>query len=174
MLRTTLLAVVLAVSTLFGSSVASATDFVNGLAQPHLVKGTKFWDFHTAISNGAATENINYGNKYTVVTWGCGTECQSGVIIDRDTGDLTWLPTAAYGYDFRTECNLLIVNPNPKEYLASSDLMGTGKLPGWLFREMYTLKNGRFVKESQDKAGPGTLTADQAFGQHYIVTSNSD
>lgn len=174
MLRKTLFAVVLVASTLSVSSVASATDFVNGLAQPHLVEGTKFWKFRTAILNGAASENINFGFNETVITWGCGTECQSGVIINRDNGNITELPVAAYGYDFRTECNLLIVNPNPNEYLTSSDLMGTGELPSWLFREMYTLKNGYFVKVLKDKAEPGTITNEQAFGKYYIVTKNSD
>jgi hypothetical protein len=171
MLRNTLLAAVLAVSTLFVLSAASATDFVNGLAQPHLVQGTKFWKFRTRITYGATSENINFGNNYTVVTWGCGTDCQSGVIIDRDTGSIIELPVAAYGYDFRTESNLLVVNPNPEDFFKGS---AATELPNWLFREMYTLKNGRFVKVLEDKAGPGTITNEQAFGQHYIVTTHSD
>ena len=175
MLRNTLLAAVLAVSTLF-SSIAFAGDVTDSgvLVAPRLVKDTEFWKFRTRIMDGA-TEGTNFADRYTVVTWGCGTECQTGVAIDRVTGKLIWLPTAAYGYNFDRDSRLLVVNPNAREdYLRVSDLTGTGKLPDWLFREMYTLKNGHFVQVGRDKMEPGSPTLDEAFAHYYIIPVNAD
>lgn len=53
-----------------------------------------------------------FGGHYLLQTVGCGTYCQSGVIIDLRTGMLTsQLPYAWYGYEWRPDSNLLVVNP---------------------------------------------------------------
>jgi hypothetical protein len=38
----------------------------------------------------------NFDVVYRVVTWGCGTSCASGVIIDERNGRVTWLPRAEF------------------------------------------------------------------------------
>ena len=55
----------------------------------------------------------NFAGKYSIVTWGCGTACQSGVIIDRESGKiLSQLPiTLEGGFDSNIDSNLVIFNP---------------------------------------------------------------
>ena len=38
----------------------------------------------------ALRDGINFAGHYVVATWGCGTACQIGAIIDARTGDVFW------------------------------------------------------------------------------------
>lgn len=47
------------------------------------------------------------------IAWECGSLCQSGAIIDPKTGAIYYtIPTASFGFDFRKDSKLLIVNPH--------------------------------------------------------------
>ncbi|HAG81569.1 MAG TPA: hypothetical protein DCL61_10465 [Cyanobacteria bacterium UBA12227] len=54
----------------------------------------------------------NFGQHYTIVTWGCGTICEAFAIVDAYTGAV-YFPnfSSSVGLDFRLDSNLLIVNP---------------------------------------------------------------
>lgn len=49
-------------------------------------------DFKTAIIQQYNSEPINFATYYIVTTWGCGTACISGVIIDTRDGKVYDLP----------------------------------------------------------------------------------
>ncbi len=49
------------------------------------------WNYRTRLRR-AAQLKPNFGGKYIVVEWGCGTECVTGAIIDAPTGRVTFLP----------------------------------------------------------------------------------
>jgi len=67
--------------------------------------------FFTAITNGAQ-EGPNFAGQYTVVSWGCGTSCQSSAIIDAKTGAIAAYDIpSSYGLAYTLESTLLIVNP---------------------------------------------------------------
>lgn len=67
--------------------------------------------FFTAITEGAA-EGPNFAGRYTVVTWGCGTSCQSSAIIDARTGEIVAYDIpSSYGLAYELWSSLLIVNP---------------------------------------------------------------
>ena len=72
---------------------------------------TLAWRFRTAIRSGA-TSGPNFAGHLTLVTWGCGTECQVTVILDARTGEiypqslLTQMGTA-----HTTTSTLLIADP---------------------------------------------------------------
>lgn len=66
--------------------------------------------FRTRITNAYKADTVNFAGHYTFVSWGCGSPCQSGVIIDRKTGNVYDAPSAALGYDFRPNSRMLIVN----------------------------------------------------------------
>ncbi len=55
----------------------------------------------------------NFSGKYSVVIWGCGTSCQVGVIIDRNSGKiLDALPfVSENGIEMEATSSLIIVNP---------------------------------------------------------------
>jgi hypothetical protein len=78
--------------------------------------------FRTRLTN-AAKEPANFAGHYRFATWGCGSECVSGAIIDLETGSVFPPPLAkenqhfsvcqsAYensGVDFRVNSRLLIL-----------------------------------------------------------------
>jgi len=67
--------------------------------------------FRTVLREGAQT-GPNFAGKYTVVTWGCGTSCQSVAIIDAETGSV-YTPgiVAEAGVKYKLDSRLLVVNP---------------------------------------------------------------
>jgi hypothetical protein len=67
--------------------------------------------FRTRLRDGYAADTTNFAGHYTFVIWGCGTECQMSMIIDRRTGKIYDSPEASCGYDFTADSRMLIVNP---------------------------------------------------------------
>lgn len=67
-------------------------------------------NFKTVITEGSKKE-VNYGGRFILISWGCGTECMTGAVIDASTGVIYGLPTAEWGYEYKKESLLLIVNP---------------------------------------------------------------
>lgn len=67
--------------------------------------------FRTVLHNGAK-HGPNFAGHYTVITWGCGTSCQSLAIVDAKSGAvyMTGLIAEA-GAKFRIDSQLLVLNP---------------------------------------------------------------
>lgn len=119
---------------------------MNSLAAPQLVPGTKEWNFRTRIKEGTDGICANFDGAFTVVTWGCGTECQDGAMIDRTDGKVYWLPdVASYGYEYHAESSLLLVNSFTK------DDFQDGEVPDYLWREFYKFSHGKWIFLSKDK-----------------------
>ena len=56
-------------------------------------------------------KGINFSGSYIVVSWECGTNCETGVIIDANDGKIYDLPfDSSCGMDFRVNSNLLVIN----------------------------------------------------------------
>lgn len=55
------------------------------LSDPHA------YSYRTRLREGAQ-QGANFAGHYTVVTWGCGTDCATGAIIDALTGHVVFLP----------------------------------------------------------------------------------
>ena len=55
----------------------------------------------------------NFAGNYTFVEWGCGTECQSSMIIDWRNGKINDALTACLGYSYSSKSKAIIVNPEP-------------------------------------------------------------
>jgi hypothetical protein len=68
-------------------------------------------NFRTRIREGYSADTANFAGHYTFVYWGCGSPCQSSLLIDRKTGKIYDSPGASLGYDFRVDSKMLIVNP---------------------------------------------------------------
>lgn len=106
-----------------------------------------FWNYRTRIGEGTEGVDIDFNGAFTIVWWGCGTECKRGAVVDRTDGKIYPLPEAALGYEYIAESALLVVNPTPSDYW-------DGTVPDWLWREFYVFKNGHFVLVYQDKGSP--------------------
>jgi len=67
--------------------------------------------FKTALREGVKN-GPNFAFYYTVVTWGCGTECQSFTIVDVRDGKVYFPDVGSrWGIDFEEDGKLLITNP---------------------------------------------------------------
>ena len=55
-------------------------------------------------------KGVNFAGHYTLVSWGCGTACQSNVLVDRKTGKIHTSFVTSLGIEFKKTSNLLIKN----------------------------------------------------------------
>jgi len=78
---------------------------------PPDVSPPEAYEFRTVL-RAAATWPVDFAAYYTVVTWGCGSNCQVLALIDRRTGRVSFpdLPLAL-GAAYSKESSLLVVNP---------------------------------------------------------------
>ncbi len=67
--------------------------------------------FKTRITNDYKKKGINFAGHYSFIFWGCGSPCQTSVIVDSKNGKVYDGPAAAIGYNYCKNSNLLIVNP---------------------------------------------------------------
>lgn len=75
--------------------------------------------FRTMIREGAR-QKPNFDGRFIVATWGCGTDCETGAIIDAATGKVVSLPVVAGSpddakpesghFDYRGDSRLLVLN----------------------------------------------------------------
>jgi len=68
-------------------------------------------NFRTRLKDGYSADTANFAGHYSFVYWGCGSSCQSSLLIDRKTGKIYDSPGASLGYDFKVDSRMLIVNP---------------------------------------------------------------
>jgi hypothetical protein len=67
--------------------------------------------FRTVIRTAAA-RGPNFAGAWTVVIWGCGTSCQSGVMVDARSGQIIDLPQPfTRDADYRRDSRLLVADP---------------------------------------------------------------
>jgi len=88
-----------------------------------------FEDFKTYYPSGlwqkVITEGIkngpNFAGHYRIFTMGCGTMCESGIMIDFKTGSIYDLPAAAAASqtEFYNNSSLFITDPHPFEALGA-------------------------------------------------------
>ncbi len=76
--------------------------------------------FRTVIKEGVR-DGVNFAGHYHIAEWGCGTACQSWVIIDMKTGNIyDGIPTSR-GLEYRTNSTMIILNPGPRDYNSATD-----------------------------------------------------
>ena len=82
--------------------------FQNSLNEQSLLKYPAFKERIQEYFTGRA----NFGGHYEILSWGCGTSCRTGVIVNLLDGKiLTTLPTCEWGMEFRRDSYLFIENP---------------------------------------------------------------
>lgn len=68
-------------------------------------------NYRTRLREGFNADTANFAGHYTFVYFGCGSPCQGSLVVDRKTGKVYDSPSASFGYDFRADSRMLIVNP---------------------------------------------------------------
>lgn len=86
-----------------------ATIYEGKLADPDFSTHPDAKRFVTRIKKGCE-EGINFAGHYSLITWGCGSPCQSGVIVDRKTGHIYDGYGTSLGAAFRIDSKMIIRN----------------------------------------------------------------
>lgn len=94
----------------FGDFKVGAVDHKK-YAELDLKSNKNAGNFQTRLKDGYSADTANFAGHYTFVYWGCGSPCQSSLLIDRKTGKIYDSPGASLGYDFKVDSRMLIVNP---------------------------------------------------------------
>jgi hypothetical protein len=81
--------------------------------------------FRTAIRAGYKTNKLNFAGHYCLVYWGCGSPCKQSAIVDLRTGKVYDGPTSSYGYKFKKNSKMIIVNPPGDDNLLDDYLMAS-------------------------------------------------
>ncbi len=70
-------------------------------------------EYESIIKSGVANIGINYAGEYSIVTWGCGSDCQASSIVNVKTGEIvSYGIISAYGLSYSKDSRLLIINPH--------------------------------------------------------------
>ena len=99
--------------------------------------------FRTMLREGAK-QGANFAGHYTVVMWGCGSDCMEVAIVDAKTGRVYFAPfivTPSMKADYRINSRLLVQNPPERNERPIDAEMFDVYKPGW-----YVWKGNRFVK----------------------------
>ena len=68
-------------------------------------------EYKTALTQGAKT-GPNFSDKYTWVSWGCGTQCQMNAVVDAETGGIVEFGLLSrFGVEVRRQSKLFVINP---------------------------------------------------------------
>lgn len=85
-------------------------EVYNGeLRDPNFESNPNYKKFITRITN-ECKEGVNFAGHYTMVTWGCGSPCQRGVVVDRKTGEIFDGLETTYGIEFKKDSRLVVKN----------------------------------------------------------------
>jgi hypothetical protein len=69
--------------------------------------------YRSQIRDTVKTQGVNFAGHYTIVRWGCGTDCTYLAIVDLHSGKIWHDPDliATRGFVFRADSTLIIVDP---------------------------------------------------------------
>ena len=87
----------------------------------------------------AADEDVNFAGHFILTTWGCGSECVTGAVLDAKTGKVYWLPFTICCWPWDVE--------NPITFRADSKLIvftGSRHEEGLEGTYYYEFEKGRF------------------------------
>lgn len=92
-------------------SVSEAERFSGTPAEADLNTSPIGNTFRTRLREGAA-QGPNFAGSFTVVQWGCGTNCAQFAIIDAETGEIYDVPWGVEtGLDYNLDSRLIVLNP---------------------------------------------------------------
>lgn len=92
----------------------------HGKPAPAIISGEEERSYRTMLREGAK-QGPNFAGHYTIVQWGCGTECWQAAVVDAKTGRIYQLPSTtgprSYYFEstwlhFRRDSRLLIMCTN--------------------------------------------------------------
>nr|WP_294949993.1 hypothetical protein [uncultured Mucilaginibacter sp.] len=87
----------------YNFSAYRVTLYKGKLAPPNFKTDPSAYEFRTQIKDQCKAEGVNFAGHFTLVQWGCGTECAETAIVDRITGTIFYSSlNKPYDYAFNT------------------------------------------------------------------------
>ncbi len=117
-----------------------------GRVAPLVVSSSPFARTYRTRTREAMAEGVNFAGHYVVATWGCGTECMNGHIVDARTGRaVADLPFNAIFLNVRPDSRLITVaTPDDlAEMIPIDDTGNEGPIPSRYQSSYWVLENGR-------------------------------
>ena len=105
-------------------------------AKPDFASNPKTKLFRSHIIEGASKEP-NFAGHYRIVWWGCGSNCQTFVIVDSKSGRIFGYFGSSNGMMYRKNSRLIIVNPITPERMED---WKEGGVPDWGITTYYLWK----------------------------------
>jgi len=99
--------------------------------------------FRTMLREGAKP-GPNFAGHYTIVHWGCGSDCRMIAVVDARNGRVYFAPftvSPSIGQDFRVDSRLFIANPPERSGFKEGEPMLDEYQPSW-----HVWRGGRFVQ----------------------------
>jgi hypothetical protein len=91
-----------------------------------------------------AKQGPNFAGHYTVVMWGCGSDCMEVAVVDAKTGHVYFVPftvSPSMEADYRSNSRLFVRNPPERNERPIDEEMLDVYKPSW-----HVWKANRFVK----------------------------
>jgi len=135
----------------FSEYKVKQADFLKGKPKPvnlSSYKGAR--TYRTRLREGAK-EGPNFAGHYTVVTFGCGTQCQDNWVIDARTGKIIDRFDSVIAPTYRLDSQLLIINPPNEDYKRAYQEHPEQPLLGTMETTFRVLKNSKFKVVYKDK-----------------------
>jgi hypothetical protein len=85
------------------------------LAAPNFKTDMRAYLFRTQIRDQCKKKGVNFAGHYTIVEWGCGSDCQTIAIADRLNGKIYYshifkINSLFYGLQYRPNSQMMIIN----------------------------------------------------------------
>jgi hypothetical protein len=152
-LTSTLALVVLVLATVTGRATAqnripqfrdySVSEVYSGRTAP-LALGRDDRMFKTRLAWAAKKQRPNFAGHYILTSWGCGTMCLMGAVIDAKTGKVYWWNFSICCWSFDVDEKF-----EPIEFRLNSKLLvfsgARNEKDGDVGAHFYKFENGRFV-----------------------------
>ena len=89
-----------------------ATEEFSGTPAPVDLASQPWASLYRTVLREGAADGPDFAGAYTVVSWGCGTQCQQWAVVDARTGRVHGFPfDSGLGLDYRLDSRLVVVNP---------------------------------------------------------------
>ncbi len=100
--------------------------------------------FRTRLRWAAKNLKPNFAGHYILTTWGCGTSCRAGAVIDARTGRVYWwdFSICCWWFDGGDDFQPIEVRPDSKLIVFSG---ARNEKDGDVGTHFYKFENGRFV-----------------------------
>ena len=132
------------------------------LSDPHA------YSYRTRLREGAQ-QGANFAGHYRVVTWGCGTDCETGAIIDAFSGHVVFLPSVnsyQMEHEMDPDFNSIVLRLNSRLIVFAGQLNDQGE-KATVFMD-FDGKTFRQVYQVIDKGAPEQSSAVKAPSQPKV------